>query len=232
VSRPSDERRQSRRMRLTSSDGALEISLDGSVLDISVSGMAIEIQGRLAPRRPITLRLHHPDEVVKIDGRVVWCFLQGTKSDGHGESRPLYRAGIQFENILQPAAKKLASFLASHAIVSSETRLFGRFHVPDDGGVDMTSEADFRVVMQSERGLTVETMLALEPRPGTAVDLRFSEPDVHGRAQVISSRRQLPTDNSPFEIELEWLSLNEVSRVALAGMNRAGSGPDGASGGD
>jgi hypothetical protein len=218
-------------MRLDSCDGALEISLDGAVLDISVSGMAIEIQGRLAPRRPITLRLHHPEEVVKIDGRVVWCFLQGTKNDGHGESRPLYRAGIQFENILQPAAKKLASFLASHAIVSSETRLFGRFHVPDDGGVDMTSEADFRVLTHSERGLTVETMLALEPRPGTAVDLRFTEPDIHGRAQVISSRRQLPTDNSPFEIELEWLSLNEDSRMALAEMQRAAAGgADGASG--
>jgi hypothetical protein len=216
-------------MRLEESDGALEISLDGSVLDISVSGMAIETQGRLAPRRPITLRLHHPDEVVKIDGRVVWCFLQGTRSAGYGESRPVYRAGIQFENILQPAAKKLASFLASHAIVSSETRLFGRFHVPDDGGVDMTSEADFRVVQQSESGIIVETMLALEPKPGTAVDLRFVEPLVHGRAQVVTSRRKLPTDNSPFEIELVWLTLSEESRVALAALPRAapGSSDDG-----
>jgi hypothetical protein len=229
VSRPSEERRQSRRMRLEGeSDGALEISLDGSVLDISVSGMAIETQGRLAPRRPITLRLHHPDEVVKIEGKVVWCFLQGTRSDGHGESRPLYRAGIQFENILQPAAKKLASFLASHAIVSSETRLFGRFHVPDDGGVDMTSEAAFRVLSQSERGLTVETMLAVEPRPGTAVDIRFAVPVIEGRAQVITSRRKLPTDNSPFEIELEWLALSDENRAALATLP---SSPSNGSGG-
>ena len=226
MGRPSEERRLSRRMRLEESPGALEISLDGAVLDISVSGMAIETQGRLAPRRPITLRLHHPDEVVKIDGRVVWCFLQGTRNDGKGESRPLYRAGIQFENILQPAAKKLASFLASHAIVSSETRLFGRFHVPDDGGVDMTSEADFRILGQSDDGITVETMLALEPKPGTAVDLRFSESVIHGRAQVVSSRRLLPTDNSPFEIELVWLALSDENRAALAHLPRgSASGP-------
>ena len=217
-------------MRLEESDGALEISLDGSVLDISVSGMAIETQGRLAPRRPITLRLHHPDEVVKIDGRVVWCFLQGTRTEGRGESRPVYRAGIQFENILQPAAKKLASFLASHAIVSSETRLFGRFHVPDDGGVDMTSEADFRVLTQSEGGLVVETMLAVEPKPGTAVDLRFAEPLIHGRAQVVTSRRKLPTDNSPFEIELVWLTLSEESRAALAALPRPTTGSGGGPG--
>jgi hypothetical protein len=218
-------------MRLEESDGALEMSLDGTVLDISVSGMAIETQGRLAPRRPITLRLHHPDEVVKIEGRVVWCFLQATRNDGHGESRPLYRAGIQFENILQPAAKKLASFLASHAIVSSETRLFGRFHVPDDGGVDMTSEADFRLLSHSESGLTVETMLALEPKPGTAVDLRFSEPLIEGRAQVVTIRRKLPTDNSPFEIELSWLSLSDESRNALAALRATPAGNGGGSSG-
>ena len=230
MSRPSEERRLNRRMRLEDSDGALEISLDGSVLDISVSGMAIETQGRLSPRRPIILRLHHPDEVVKIEGQVVWCFLQGTRNDGDGENRPVYRAGIQFENILQPAAKKLASFLASHAIVSSETRLFGRFHVPDDGGVDMTSEAAFRVLTQSARGLTVETMLAVEPRPGTSVDVRFAEPSIRGRAQVVTSRRKLPTDNSPFEIELEWLTLSDESRAALAALPSSPSNVTGGAG--
>lgn len=214
-------------MRLAASDGELEMSLDGAVLDISISGMAIETQGRLAPRRPITLRLHHPDEMVKIEGHVVWCFLQGTRHDLDGETRPLYRAGIQFINVLQPEAQKLASFLAAHSVVSSETRLFGRFHVPDDGGVDMTSEAEFRVLRQTASGLTVETMLAIEPKVGTAVDLRVGDPPVSGRARVVNSRRGQPDDQNPSEIELEWLSLSEEGRAAFAALARDGSGaPD------
>jgi hypothetical protein len=192
------------------------MSLDGTVLDISVSGMAIETQGRLAPRRQITLRLHYPNEVIKIEGLVIWCFLQGTRSGTSGDSRPVYRAGIQFENVLQPQAQKLAVFLSAHAIVSNETRLFGRFHVPDDGGVDMTSEADFRVVSHSEDGLTVETLLAHEPKVGTAVDLRLSDPPFTGRARVVGSRRRALTDNGTSEIELEWLALGEDGRAALA----------------
>ena len=229
MNRPADERRRDRRTRLSRSDGELEMSLDGAVLDISISGMAIETQGRLAPRRPITLRLHHPDEVVKIEGRVVWCFLQGTSHDSSGESRPLYRAGIQFENVLQPDAQKLADFLSAHSIVSSETRLFGRFSVPDDGGVDMTSEADFRVVAHSEGGLTVETLLAIEPKIGTAIDLRLDEPPVSGRAKVLASRRLNPADNGPSEIELEWLTLSEEGRAALAAYRRSNGAPEGES---
>ena len=220
MTRKPEERRRSRRVRLPECDGALEISLDGVVLDISVSGMAIETQGRLSPRRPLTLRLHHLKEEVLIEGQVVWCFLQGTTHDLAGENRPLYRAGIQFGNVLQPDAQKLASFLSAHAIVSSETRLFGRFLVPGDGGVDVTSEADFRVVALSESGLTVETMLALEPKPGTAVDLHLSHPRVSGRARVVASRRRTPADDSLSEIELEWLSLSADGRAALAALPR------------
>ena len=120
MSRPSEERRLNRRMRLEDSDGALEISLDGSVLDISVSGMAIETQGRLSPRRPIILRLHHPDEVVKIEGQVVWCFLQGTRNDGDGENRRSGETEIKHislspllpfsEFVLQPSAFILSTF--------------------------------------------------------------------------------------------------------------------------
>lgn len=216
MGRTAEDRRKSRRVRVPASDGALEISLDGVVLDISVSGMAIETQSRLAPRRSITLRLHHPQEEIRIEGQVVWCFLQGTRNDGHGESRPLYRAGIQFENVLQPEAKKLASFLSAHAIVSSETRLFGRFHVPDDGDVGMTSEADFRVLSHTEDGLTVETMLAMEPKVGASVDLQLTHPPVSGRARVVTSRRRSPADNGASEIELEWLTLTDEGRAALA----------------
>lgn len=222
MSPSSADRRKSRRVPVPRQDGALEISLDGTVLDISISGMAIETPSRLAPRRFITLHLHHVAGEVTIAGRVVWCFLQGTNTAADGESRPLYRAGIQFENVLQPQARTLADFLSNHAIVSSETRLFGRFRVPDEGGVDVTSESEFRVIELSESGLVVETSLAVEPKAGAAVDLRLLRPPISGRARVLESRREQSGEDSPSRVELEWLSLSEEARSALAKLRRDG----------
>ncbi|MEZ5313429.1 MAG: radical SAM protein [Thermoanaerobaculia bacterium] len=76
VTANASDRRKSRRIPVPRRDGALEISLDGTVLDISLSGMAIETASRLAPRANITLHLHHADGEVSISGHVVWCFLQ------------------------------------------------------------------------------------------------------------------------------------------------------------
>lgn len=222
MSPSSADRRKSRRVPVPRRDGALEISLDGTVLDISISGMAIETPSRLAPRGFITLHLHHPRGEVTIAGRVVWCFLQGTSTAADGESRPLYRAGIQFENVLQPQAQTLADFLAAHAIISPETRLFGRFRVPEEGSVDVRSESEFRVLELSESGLVVETSLAVEPKPGAAVDLRLLDPPIAGRARVVESRRERNAEDSPSRVELVWLSLSEEARSALERLRRPG----------
>ena len=217
------DRRKSRRIPVPRRDGALEISLDGTVLDISLSGMAIETASRLAPRANITLHLHHADGEVSISGHVVWCFLQGTSSGADGDSSPLYRAGIQFEKVLRPQAQSLADFLSAHAIVSSETRLFGRFRVPAEGGVNVTSESGFHVLELTDAGLVVESTLAIEPARGAAVDLRLLAPAIAGRARVVGTEGGSGTDSDRSRIELEWLSLSAEDRSELDRLRREGS---------
>lgn len=194
------------------------------MLDISLSGMAIETASRLAPESDLTLHLHHADGEVAIDGRVVWCYLQGTASAGDGEASPLYRAGIQFGKVLRPQARSLAEFLSAHAIVSLETRLFGRFRMPDEGGVNVTSESAFRVVELTAGGLIVETSLAVEAAAGAAVDLRLLDPPVSGRARVVAAGMNPGADGAPSRIELEWLSLPAAGREALERLRLDGAG--------
>jgi len=218
--KPAVERRRSRRHRIPAKHGALELSLDGRVLDISVSGMSLETHTRLNPRSRIALRLNHQLEGLAITGRVVWCFLQGTRANAKGDQQPLYRAGIEFENVLQPEAQRLAAFLSSRAIVTLETRLFGRFQVRGAEEVDVSSAADFRVVGLAETSLVIEAALAIEPQPGAAVDLHFADPPISARGRVIAYRRLRPDDDSPTELELELLALSERDRAHLDEFRR------------
>ncbi len=218
--KPAVERRKNRRHRLSASHGALELSLDGTVLDISVSGMSIESRTRLNPRSRIALRLNHQLDALALNGRVVWCFLQGTQPDEEGNQQPLYRAGIEFENVLQPEAQRLAAFLSSRAIVTLETRLFGRFHVRGEQGVDVSSSADFRVLGLAETTLLVETSLAVDPQPGALIDLHLAEPEVSVRGRVLSYRRLGTTEDSPLEVEVELVALSEEEGARLAEFRR------------
>ena len=111
---PESERRRSARVQLADTHGNLIVSLDGKVLDISVAGMAIETHSRLAPHHRISLRLRKGPELLQLQGRVVWCFLQGTRANDHGETVPVYRAGIEFTDVLSDLARDLLGFLETH----------------------------------------------------------------------------------------------------------------------
>jgi len=183
------DRRSKRRVRLPESHGSLVVSLDGTVLDISLSGMAVETNTRLAPHRALTLRLGNGGRSLTLTGRVVWCFLHGTRGSTTGEQLPVYRAGVQFQGVLSPQAQELVRFLESHAIVTLETRLFGRFRIAEDDEVEVSSSAEFRVVELDARGVTVETSIALEPGSACEIEIQLDGDTVRARARVREAHR-------------------------------------------
>jgi len=224
----SSDRRQQKRVRLPETHGSLVVSLDGTVLDISLSGMAVETNTRLAPLRTIRLRLGNGDRVLTVSGRVVWCFLHGTRATESGEQLPVYRAGIQFLDVLSPQAQELVRFLEAHAIVTLETRLFGRFRIADNDAVEVSSSSMFRVVEIDTSGLTVESAAALEPRTGCEVELQLDGSTLTARTEVLDAQ---PVDDAEeagtFRIRLRFDSLDEADRERLRGFLRSalGAGP-------
>jgi hypothetical protein len=219
-----NDRRRRKRVRLPDSHGNLVVSLDGAILDISLSGMAVETNSRLAPQRELSLRLGNGGRTLELTGRVVWCFLHGTRALPSGEQVPVYRAGIQFQNVLSGQAKQLLGFLEAHAIVTLETRLFGRFRIGDSDPVEVSSSAEFRVLELDAAGLTVESALGLEPRTGCEVELLLDDSTLTARTTVIEAQRVATEGDETWRIRLEFVELADPAREALQSFLRGEPG--------
>lgn len=223
------DRRRKRRVRLPESHGSLVVSLDGTVLDISLSGMAVETNTRLAPHRALTLRLGNGGRALSLTGRVVWCFLHGTKATASGEQLPVYRAGIQFQDVLSPQAQDLVRFLESHAIVTLETRLFGRFRIAEDDSVEVSSSAEFRVVELDANGVTVETSIPIEAKTACEVEIQLDGDAVRAHA-IVREAHKLAAQDTPesWRVQLEFTDLDDDSRARIQEFLRAevGASPE------
>lgn len=210
----SADRRRQRRVRLPGSHGRLVVSLDGTVLDISLSGMAVETQTRISPHRVLTLRLGDRERPLQLAGKVVWCFLHGTRSTPSGEQVPLYRAGIQFLDVLSPQARELLDFLEQHAIVTLDTRIFGRFVVSATDPVEVSSSADFRVLELDASGLTVETASGLDPQTGCEVELRLDHTQLVVRT-IVEQATPPAAGTDRWTVRLRFAGLDPEARETI-----------------
>ena len=218
------DRRRTKRVRLPDAHGSLVVSLDGVVLDISLSGMSIETNTRLAPQRVLSLRLGNGGESLQLSGLVVWCFLHGTRGASEGEQMPVYRAGIQFRDVLSPQAQELLHFLESHAIVTLETRLFGRFRIQESDPVEVSSSAGFRVIELNADGLVVETTLGLEPRTGRDVELLLDGSTLTAPTRVVDAKRLTDRAEETWQLQLQFDTMPADEREKLSQFLRAALG--------
>jgi hypothetical protein len=156
------------------SHGELVLSLHARVLDIGLAGLAIETDTRLTPQHALGMRIGTSVDELELSGKVVWCFFHGTATAPTGEQLPVYRAGIEFSDVLTPRASELIRFLEAHAVVTMETRLFGRFRLDEAGPVSVHSKAPFRITAVGANEVEVETQLGLEPTAGAQAALRLA----------------------------------------------------------
>jgi hypothetical protein len=154
-----------------SSHGRLTVAIDAAVLDIGLAGLAIEVDTRLATQSAVTLRLAAEEGEVETRGRVVWCFFHGTASARGGEQVPVYRAGIEFTDVLTPLAAGLMRFLERNAVVEGGSRLFGRFRLSGERPATVELDAPFTAVEVRAAEAVIEAPIGIEPPPGCRVRL-------------------------------------------------------------
>ncbi|MGH7337243.1 MAG: hypothetical protein ACREI7_06685 [Myxococcota bacterium] len=153
--------------------GEIQVSLHAKVLDIGLAVLAIETGTRLAPQHSLGMRMGSNGGELALSGYVVWCFFHGTAAAPSGEQQPVYRAGIEFSDVLTQRATDLLRFLEAHAVVTMETRLFGRFRLEEAGPVSLHSTAPFQVTALQGDALEIECDLGLEPAVGEAARVRL-----------------------------------------------------------
>ncbi len=73
----------------------IDSPVPGTVLNISESGIALEMHGKLMVGNSYFFRLRHGSRILTVPGTVEWCRMTATRTD-ECEATPVFRAGVAF----------------------------------------------------------------------------------------------------------------------------------------
>lgn len=219
------EKRRHRRYDVEGVQGRLRMSMDATILNLSVDGMALETHSWLSVGRKYSFKLRRDEHGdIPLTGEVVWCNLVRTARDEHGETLPVYRAGVKFDDVLSETAQEVRSFIEKKAVVRLDTtRLFGRFRVPDQGA-DVALDQSFEVRRMSFSGMLIEADFVPDLEARFRIELRAGEDPVHVGVRVAHVKELEDPDGTRAAIGVEFLDLTPEAREALATL--IGHGPD------
>jgi hypothetical protein len=225
----SAERRRHRRVHSPGLSGRLPTACNARLCDVSLSGVGFESEGRLAPARNYRLRLYTGGgEVLDRQGRLVWSHLYATRRSADGEVRPIYRAGLLFEDRSVSATSELYDFLQRHADQRNDgeehalpDERFGiereatRYHLERIEELQLETDYEFLVRTLSLSGMLIETELPLDRNAQIDLVLELPEGELRGRGRVVSTERTVEGARQRHAIAIEFLALEAGHRERL-----------------
>jgi hypothetical protein len=154
---PPTDRRRNPRHAVGNVSGTLHISAGAKILNMSVTGMAVETSTQLRVGRSYSLTLRHADDfVLRLNGTVIWCHLRGIRKAGAGDTTSVYHAGFKFDDGLAEKVDELTRFLEATAVITLDTRISGRFKLKLTEPVDLDTDFRFVVKTISASGVLIE----------------------------------------------------------------------------
>jgi len=211
------ERRRAPRYPVQDVRGRLLLTTSATIINMSLTGMAVESATNPRVGRTYTVALTHGDRSgPALTGTVVWCHLKATRPSKPGDSAAVYEAGIQFAGMLSEKATELVAFLRTTAILTMHDRLTGRFFVDPSERVDLNAECEFVVKTLSATGMLIETDIS--PAPGSAFEMRvaLAGTEIRPRVRVAYVRDVGEQDKRRISaVGVEFVSLSDADRAAL-----------------
>jgi hypothetical protein len=214
------QQRRHRRYDVDGVQGSLLYSLDARVLNMSLTGMAIETTSFLKMGGQYWLRVANGDGQLRFKADVKWCRLVRNERTPSGDVRAVYQAGIDFREILDEHAREVLAFLEKHIVVELDRRLTGRFQLARPERAALSVRHDFEVRRLSMGGMLVETVWDPPVDAEVQIEVQTGRALVKGRAQVRSVAPVPVADpNEPprFAVGLAFRELPSEDEAALAG---------------
>lgn len=81
------------------------------ILNISMDGLKLAIHKGLSIGKPYFLDLHSENDVIYLQGTVIWSFLLDSRRDPRGGIIPVYSAGIQFSKVKEEERKRIGKLI-------------------------------------------------------------------------------------------------------------------------
>jgi hypothetical protein len=207
-----EEQRRHKRFTVEVLEGRMLFASQTRILNLSISGAAIETDRRLNPGNEYTLKLKQKGKALTLKGRIAWSVLSGSRKTAHGEMAPMYRAGMTFTDVMSDKTAALIEFIDENKNVN-ESRLSGlRFNI--EPAKEAVLDFPYQVKKLSLGGMLIEAGQALSPddrfqmeiSPEDDRPVRFT-----GRVAYCNSRE----DDASFDIGIEFLEMDAESRKNL-----------------
>ena len=213
AAREGSNKRREARFIVEGLSGRMTFASEVSILNMSLSGVAIRTDRRLNIGHEYQLRLEADGEGVNLRGAVVWCSLESRRKDTRGEDILIYSAGLRFTNVMSEALQNLILFLDHHKRHPDQRTGGTRFEIDATGRALLDVPQPFRVKVLSLTGMLAQSAgsLALE----TVVPMELSLDD--GDPVVIDGRVAYCTvvdleEGPVFEIGDEFVRMIEEDR--------------------
>ncbi|HEV8238154.1 MAG TPA: PilZ domain-containing protein [Thermoanaerobaculia bacterium] len=214
------EARRHRRYDVADVRGSLLLSLDARILNMSLTGMAIETSSVLKVGGDYWLRLSQDGDPLRFKTKVQWCRLVRNEKDAAGEVRAVYQAGLDFRDGLDEHARQVLAFLEKNIVVEVDRRLTGRFNLAQAPTAALAVRHDFEVRRLSLGGMMVETVW--DPALDSIVDLEVQTGRgvVHTRGRVRSVLPAIGDPNGPpvFAVGLAFVGLAPEDQRSLTAL--------------
>jgi hypothetical protein len=150
------------------------VSTEARILNMSLTGLAVETTSLLRLGGHYVLRLPHREGELRPDATVEWCHLVGTRRDDHGDSVPVYQSGLDFRESLDDRARHILAFLQEHIVMDVNRRLAGRFRPKQAIAAALSARYPFEVRRLSLAGMLIDTPYA--PEVGDQIEMEVDCP--------------------------------------------------------
>jgi hypothetical protein len=211
------ERRRSPRHPVRDVKGTLHLSSEAKILNMSLTGMAVETDAQMKVGRTYALTLRHGDEPsLRMSGSVVWCHLRGLRRGDAGETKTVYEAGICFDEALTDQHGELARMLETTAVIAVEKRISGRFKVDVPEPVSVSSDYHFVVKTISTVGLLIETEASPPLATTLEIEVNLRDHTVRARGRVAHVRELSSSDGGRrSQIGVEFVDVSDEERKTI-----------------
>lgn len=208
-------RRRSRRFDVLDVEGSFVVRVDVKVINLSVAGMAIETHNTLIVGRCYEFRVVQGEQHIDVGGRVMWCVLDSNQRRGE-ELEPVFRAGVQFEEVHDEQTLTLQKLIESSAAFDPGSPLLGRFVAVLGGAIGIDEQAWFEVKKLSLSGMLVDTEWAPRRNEVIPFEATLGELVISGHGRVAYIERYTSDDGSVrYRLGIEFTILSDRSRALL-----------------
>ena len=208
-------RRRSPRFDVLDVEGSFEVRVDVKVTNLSVAGMAIETRNTLIVGRCYSFRVVQGERQVDVGGRVMWCVLDSRERRGD-EFEPVFRAGVQFEEVHDQQTLALQRLIDSSAAFDPGTPLHGKFTTAIGGTLAVDEQVSFVVKKLSLSGMLIDTDWAPRKNEVVPFEAVLGEFVVAGHGRIAYIERYESGDGSArCRLGMEFTLLSDRSHARL-----------------